>query len=175
MAKAQLILRVLAVSLLVFTASLVGFSTETKEVLLVRKKATFRDLNSLYVSVYVYSVAAGYNLLRLCNLSAWFERNSKWTNVGLVWAGLLLDQLAIYFTFGANTAALQASILAVTGQNEFQWMKLCNRFTRFCIQIGGAMICGYIACIVMILVTSFSAFNLFRLYSPKRFLLLKVI
>ncbi|XP_062078644.1 CASP-like protein 2C1 [Humulus lupulus] len=176
MGKAQLLLRISAVLVLVLTASLVGSNTQTK-VLIVRQKATFRALDALYVSVYVYSIAAGYNLLRLCNIPAWFHPNNnfKGLNLALAWASFLLDQAVVYVTFGATTAATQASIMAITGQKEFQWMKLCNRFTRFCIQMGGAMLCAYLACFLMILITSFSAFNLFSHYSPKQFLLLKAM
>ena len=85
----------------------------------------------------------------------------------------VFKQLAAYITFAANSAASEAALLAVTGANELQWMKLCNRFTRFCIQIGGALICGFLSSLLMAVISSISAFNLFRLYSPKRFLLFK--
>ncbi|PIN20531.1 hypothetical protein CDL12_06773 [Handroanthus impetiginosus] len=91
----------------------------------------------------------------------------------LAWGIYLLDQAATYLIFAANTAAAQGSILAVTGEKSFQWMKLCNTYTRFCHQIGGALLCGYIAAILMIITSSISAYALFRLYSPKQFLLLK--
>jgi uncharacterized protein (TIGR01569 family) len=84
-----------------------------------------------------------------------------------------LKQVAAYITFAANLAALEGSVLAVTGAKEFQWMKICNRFTRFCNQIGGALICGFVASLLMAVISSISAFILFRLYSPKRFLLFK--
>ncbi|XP_024022181.1 CASP-like protein 2C1 [Morus notabilis] len=174
--KTHVLLRILAVFLLVFVACLLGFDAQTKDLLLVRKKATFRDLNCLYVWVYVCSFAAGYNLLRLCNImffSTWFEGNLNGSNIRLAWIGFLLDQIAVYVTFATNSAAVQGSSMAVTGQNDFQWMKLCDKFTRFCVQVGVALLFGYLACIVMALVSCFSAFNLFRLYSPKRFLLLK--
>lgn len=82
-------------------------------------------------------------------------------------------QAVVYITFAANTAAVAASVLAITGADNFAWMKLCNKYTRFCIQIGGALLCGYFASIFMAILSSISAFNLFRLYSPKQFLLLK--
>lgn len=85
----------------------------------------------------------------------------------------IFKQLAAYITFAANSAAFEAAFLAVTGANELQWMKLCNRFTRFCIQIGGALICGFLSSLLMAVISSISAFNLFRLYSPKRLLLFK--
>lgn len=82
-------------------------------------------------------------------------------------------QVAAYVVFGASTAALQESALAITGEKSFQWMKLCNRFTRFCFQIGGALVCGYIAVVLMAITASLSAFSLFRIYSPKQFLVPK--
>ncbi|KAL0453473.1 UNVERIFIED_CONTAM: CASP-like protein 2C1, partial [Sesamum latifolium] len=80
---------------------------------------------------------------------------------------------ASYVVFAATTAGVQASALALTGEKSFQWMKLCNKYTRFCFQIGGALACGYIAAILMVITSSISAYALFRLYSPKHFLLLK--
>ncbi|CAL5385363.1 unnamed protein product [Camellia sinensis] len=52
-------------------------------------------------------------------------------------------------------------------------MKLCDKYTRFCIQIGGALLCGYAASLSLALISILSGFSLFRLYSPKRFFLLK--
>ncbi|KAM6579496.1 hypothetical protein CsatA_003270 [Cannabis sativa] len=172
MVKSEGVVRVLTVLILVLGACLVGSNSQTK-VILIRKTATFKDLEALYISLYIYCIGAAYNLLRVCNNC--FHGNFKGPNLPLAWAALFFDQIMVYLTYGVTTAATQASIIAITGQNNFQWMKLCNRFTRFCIQMGGAMVCGYLACFLMILITSFSAFNLFSHYSPKQFLLLKPI
>jgi len=82
-------------------------------------------------------------------------------------------QIAVYITFAANTAALEASMIAVSGAEAFQWLKLCDRFRRFCVQIGGALLCGYAASFLMALISSVSAYNLFRFYSPNWFLRFK--
>ncbi|KAF9614457.1 hypothetical protein IFM89_018693 [Coptis chinensis] len=91
----------------------------------------------------------------------------------MAWFSLLLDQVVAYVSFAANSAAAQASLIAVTGASSFQWMKVCNIYTRFCIQIGGGLACGYAASLLMAAVSSFSAFILFRFYSPTEFLALK--
>ncbi|RXH78833.1 hypothetical protein DVH24_002351 [Malus domestica] len=176
MAETEAFLRLSAVLILVLTACLVGFDTQTKYVIFFYRKATFRDFNALLLLVYVVSVAAGYNLFQVgkSSLSACFKPNLKVrTNIYLAWICFLLDQMAVYVTFGANSATFQASLLAVTGQEDFQWIKLCSKYTRFCFQIGGALTCGYAACIAMAFISSISAYNLFRLYSPKQFLQLK--
>ncbi|OAY69707.1 CASP-like protein 2C1 [Ananas comosus] len=72
-------------------------------------------------------------------------------------------------------AALQGSLIAVTGVGSFQWSKVCNIYTRFCVQVGGSLICGIAASLAMAVVSSLSAYRLFRLYpsvarsaSPRR-------
>ncbi|KAL6331856.1 hypothetical protein AAG906_020203 [Vitis piasezkii] len=177
LARAEAFLRLFAILVLVLTACLLGFDTQTKLLFsTIKKTATFRDLGALQVVVYVDSVAAGYNLLQLGRGFISAKLKGKLINVSYVtlpWVCFLLDQAAVYTVFSANTAALQASIIAVTGESSLQWMKVCNRYTRFCIQVGGALLSGYLASLLMVLLSSLSAFSLFRLYSPKQFLLLK--
>ncbi|KAK9275401.1 hypothetical protein L1049_022665 [Liquidambar formosana] len=176
MVKMEAFLRLCAMMLSILAACLVGLDSQTKLLFnTIERKATFRDLDALFVLVHVDSVVAGYNLLQLgrCFISARFEGSLKGSYLYLAWVCFLLDQIAVYVSFGANSAALQASVLAITGARSFQWMKLCNRYTRFCVQIGGALFCSYAASLFMAVISSISAFNLFRLYSPKQFLLLK--
>ncbi|XP_011069901.1 CASP-like protein 2C1 isoform X2 [Sesamum indicum] len=170
--RIETFLRVLSTVLLVLTACLVGFDSQTKVFFYTyARKATFRDLNALYVLVWVDAAAAAYNLIQLFRSFRKDLADNSYTY--LRWGTYLLDQAASYVVFAANTAAVQASVLALTGEKSFQWMKLCNRYTRFCIQIGGALACGVIAAILTVIISSISAYALFRLYSPKHFLLLK--
>ncbi|MCH88320.1 CASP-like protein, partial [Trifolium medium] len=81
--------------------------------------------------------------------------------------------IAVYLTFATNTAAFQAAIFALNGSEAFQWMKICNKFTRFCEQIAVALLCGYVAPILMTMISAISAYKVFRMYSSKRFLHLK--
>lgn len=76
-------------------------------------------------------------------------------------------------TWYLQQTRLPASALAITGAESLQWMKWCNKFTSFCIQVGGALLCGYAATFFMAIVSSLSAFSVLRLYSPKHFLALK--
>ncbi|KAI6682560.1 hypothetical protein NL676_036441 [Syzygium grande] len=176
-AKIEALLRVCAILLLVLTACLVAMDAQTKLIVYTyAKKATFRDLNALPVLVYIDGVVAGYNLLQLsrCSVSACYKREIQSPLLkNLSWVHFLLDQVAVYIVFATTAASTQASLLAVTGSKAMQWMKLCNRYTRFCFQIGGALLCGYAACIVLALTSFLSAYNLFRLYSPTKFLQLK--
>ncbi|KAI3444146.1 hypothetical protein Pfo_000811 [Paulownia fortunei] len=174
--KVEAFLRILSTLLLALAACLVGFDTQTKDLFhLVTKKATFRDLNALYVIVWIDTAGAVYNLLQLFRsyILPGFRKDPTASYRYLAWGIYLSDQAAAYVVFAANMAAVQGSSLAVTGEKSFQWMKLCNSYTRFCIQIGGALLCSCTAAILMAITSSISAYALFRLYSPKNFLLLK--
>ncbi|KAL2534781.1 CASP-like protein 2C1 [Abeliophyllum distichum] len=174
--RKEAFLRVFATVFLVLTACLVGFDTQTKILFYsVVRKATYRDLNALFVLVWIDSAAAAYNLLQLFRCYLWPVSKEDLTSnyKYLAWGFYLLDQAAVYIVFAANSAAVQASMFAVTGESSLQWMKLCNRFTRFCTQTGVALLCGYFASIFMAVISSISAYNLFRFYSPNQFLLLK--
>ncbi|XP_058207776.1 CASP-like protein 2C1 [Rhododendron vialii] len=178
--KTESFLRISAALLLVLTACLVGFDSQTKLLFYsIVRKATFRDMNALIVLVWVDSVAAGYNLLHLLLRSSLCSSRFKGKNIPMVphpymaWFCFFLDQATVYVVFAANSAAMEASFLAVTGSSIFQWMKVCNRFTRFCVQIGGAFLSGIVASVLLIAISFLSAFSLFRLYSPSQFLLLK--
>ncbi|CAA2994963.1 CASP 2C1 [Olea europaea subsp. europaea] len=174
--RKEAFLRVLVILIMVLTACLVGFDAQTKLLFYsIVRKATFRDMNALIVLVWIDSAAAVYNLLQL--FRGYVLPGSKEDLTSnykyLAWSLFLLDQAAVYIVFAANSAAVQASMFAVTGESSLQWMKLCNRFTRFCMQIAGALLCGYFASIFMAVISAMSAYNLFRFYSSKQFLLLK--
>ncbi|KAL5775217.1 hypothetical protein ACOSP7_012774 [Xanthoceras sorbifolium] len=173
--KIEAFLRLCATLFLGLTACLHGLNTQSKLIFYIRIRITFRDLQAFEDMVYVASLAAAYNLLQLsrCIFSTYclkgnLNKSSKY--LAWVWICYLLDQIVVYLTFATNTAAVEHAVLAVTGMKTFQWTKWCNRFTRFCFQAGGAVVCGYVACALMASVTIISAFNLFRLYSPKKFM-----
>ncbi|XP_019463176.1 PREDICTED: CASP-like protein 2C1 [Lupinus angustifolius] len=170
MARGEVYLRIFAILVLVLTAFLVAFDTQTKVIVLtIEKKATYKDVNALKILVYITSVSAGYNMLQLCKHAAWTYSGSefKGSYISVAWISLLLDQMAVYITFASNSAALEGSVLAITGSQTFEWLKVCNRFTRFCFQIGGAVFCGYVASILMALISTISAYKVFRMYLPK--------
>uniref|UniRef100_A0A7N0SWW8 CASP-like protein n=1 Tax=Kalanchoe fedtschenkoi TaxID=63787 RepID=A0A7N0SWW8_KALFE len=163
--RMQLVLRAVAVLVLVLTACLVGLDSQTKLVFgILEKKATFRDLDALFVLVHVVSVAAGYNLVQLGQEIATRNRSEGRSSSSsfylyLNWVCFFFDQVAVYLVFAANCAALEASMLAVTGAERLQWMKLCDTFTRFCFQMGGGLVCGFIACFVMAAISSYVSFK----------------
>ncbi|CAI9098532.1 OLC1v1035197C1 [Oldenlandia corymbosa var. corymbosa] len=169
-----LVLRILAILLLVLSVLLIALDSQTKNVFnILVVKASYRDLKILIILVWVDSAAAAYNVLQI--LRARLLPSTKEVTPALAWICYLMDQAIVYVVFATNSAAIQGAFFAITGQDEFQWMKLCDRFTRFCIQIGGGFLCNMVASIVLAVISCMSACSLFRLYSPKRFLQLRHI
>lgn len=178
MSRKEILLRTCATVFLVLASCLMGFDHQTKLLFgILTKKATFRDLNALFVLVWVDTAAAAYNMMQLVfggYLMCGSKRDlSRTSYLYLVWGFYILDQAVVYMVFATTSAAVQGSMLALTGEKSFAWMKVCDKFTRFCFQIGVGLACGLLAILLMAITASISAFNLFRLYSPKQFLLPK--
>ncbi|CAA6671063.1 unnamed protein product [Spirodela intermedia] len=138
MLKTEGFLRLLSVVFTALTACVIGLDTQTK-VVFVEKKATVKDLSSLWVLTIAASVAGAYQLLQFCKcllIGLSGEGNCRCSK-GLSWVCLLLDQGFTYGMVCTTAAATQASLLAITGANSLQWRKVCSIFTRFCEQVGG--------------------------------------
>ncbi|XP_043710675.1 CASP-like protein 2C1 [Telopea speciosissima] len=173
--KAEGSLRFFAIVFLVLTAVLVRLDTETKLIFISERKATYKDIKALVILVTVDFAVAGFHLLQLskCLILASVGGKTVGSSTNLTWLSFLLDQMVTYVSFGILSASTQAAVLAITGESHLEWTKLCDKYTRFCYQIGGALFCGVASLLVMVLITSISAFNLFRLYSHNHFLILK--
>ncbi|EPS73896.1 hypothetical protein M569_00863, partial [Genlisea aurea] len=161
-------LRFVSIILLLLTALLVGLDRQTKTLLhIFTRTADYKSLDALYDVVWIDTAGAAYCLLqlvRICKLPS---------NLNAAWGIYFFDLIAAYVIFAGNVAALQASILALTGESSFQWMKQCDTYKRFCVEIGVALFFGISAGISMAVTSSISGYHLFRLYSPTKFLSLK--
>ena len=69
-----------------------------------------------------------------------------------------------YALFATSLAAAQGSLVGLTGVKALQWEKLCNIYTKFCVQAAIGVVIGALGSIVMAVVSSLSAYHLFRLY-----------
>ncbi|GJN30578.1 hypothetical protein PR202_gb18892 [Eleusine coracana subsp. coracana] len=69
-----------------------------------------------------------------------------------------------YFTISAVAVAMEAALIGKYGTQQFQWMKTCHLYKRFCAQAGGGLACAIAASVNMVAIALVSTFNLFRLY-----------
>uniref|UniRef100_A0A453T390 CASP-like protein n=4 Tax=Triticinae TaxID=1648030 RepID=A0A453T390_AEGTS len=164
--RAEGLMRGACAALATASALLMGLDTQTETVLLIRKKATVKDVHALWVLTAAVGAAAGYHLLHLlrCLYLGRFAHNPCRNSRALAWAFLLLDKGCAYVTFAATVAAAQACLIALDGAQALQWNKVCNIFTRFCQQVAGSLVCGGLAAAGTALLSALSARNLFRLY-----------
>ncbi|XBI03844.1 CASP-like protein 2C3 [Triticum dicoccoides] len=164
--RAEGLMRGACAALATASALLMGLDTQTETVLLIRKKATVKDVHALWVLTAAAGAAAGYHLLHLlrCLYLGRFAHNPCRNSRALAWAFFLLDKGCAYVTFAATVAAAQACLIALDGAQALQWNKVCNIFTRFCQQVAGSLVCGGLAAAGTAVLSALSARNLFRLY-----------
>ncbi|TVU08396.1 hypothetical protein EJB05_41800 [Eragrostis curvula] len=165
--KAEGVLRGACAALAAASALLVALSTQTETVLLVRKKATVKDVQALWVLAMAAAAAAGYHVLQLLKclyLGRRFAVSPCRYSRALAWTCLLLDKACAYTTFATTAAAAQACMIALEGEHAVQWTKLCNVYTRFCEQIAGSLALGMLAAAGTAVASAVSARNVFRHY-----------
>ncbi|XP_072993388.1 CASP-like protein 2C1 [Typha latifolia] len=168
--KAESLLRGLSLVLAAIAALLMGLNQQTKTVFFEPKKATVNDIEAFRVFTGVLAIAAGYHLLQLskCLAFQFLTESPCWCNKLVAWLCFLIDQVITYAAFVAAMAALQASTTALFGIGHLQWAKLCNIYTRFCVQVGASLVCALAATLTMAAVSAISAHRLFRLYPASK-------
>ncbi|PWZ54737.1 CASP-like protein 2U2 [Zea mays] len=173
---AELFMRCAACGLAVLAAALLGADRQTRTFFSVEKAARFTDMQSLVFLVIANGMAACYSLLQggRCLVSI-LTGGGVLINRPMAWAIFSCDQASIsiiiiivavmaYFTISAVAVAMEAAMIGKYGSQQFQWMKTCHLYKRFCAQAGGAVACAVAASLNMVGVSLVSAFNLFRLY-----------
>ncbi|EMS54513.1 hypothetical protein TRIUR3_01326 [Triticum urartu] len=127
--RAEGLMRGACAVLALASALLMGLDTQTETVLLIRKKATVKDVHALWVLTAAAGAAAGYHLLHLlrCLYLGRFTHNPCRNSKALAWAFLLLDKGCAYVTFAATVAAAQACLIALDGAQALQWNKVSSK------------------------------------------------
>lgn len=84
------------------------------------------------------------------------------------WTFILFTQVIAYVMVAAVAAAMQSGLIGKVGQPEFQWMKVCNMYGKFCNQMGEGIASAFVASLSMVILSCISAFSLFRLYGGNK-------
>ncbi|KAH0449683.1 hypothetical protein IEQ34_020375 [Dendrobium chrysotoxum] len=164
----ELAMRLAALGFAVTASALVGSDRQVRMFFSLEKRAKFTDLKVLVFLVAANGISAGYNLLQLVRCFVGMMKGGVSFGKGFAFVVFSCDQIMAYVTLSAMAAAAQAAVLALLGQPELQWMKICDLYSRFCIQAGEGIACAFIACSVMIIISCISAFNFFRLYGSNK-------
>ncbi|KAL1320389.1 hypothetical protein HN51_065114 [Arachis hypogaea] len=165
---AELVLRFMILGLGVVAAVLIGTDSQVKVFFSFEKEAKFTDVKALVFLVVANGLAAGYSLIQGFRCVVNLVRGSVLFNKPLAWAIFSADQIMAYVTVSAVAGAGQSAVFAKEGQQELQWMKVCNMYEKFCNQVGEGVASAVVACISMVLLSCISSFTLFRLYGPNK-------
>lgn len=76
-------------------------------------------------------------------------------------------QIIAYVMVATVAATAQSAVFAREGQEELQWMRVCNMYEKFCNQVGKGMACALFVSISMVALSFISSFSLFRLYGAR--------
>ncbi|CAA0836531.1 CASP-like protein 2B2 [Striga hermonthica] len=165
---AELVLRCVICVLAVLCAVLIATDTQVKEIFTIQKTAMFTDMKALVFLVIANGLVASYSLAQVLRCVMNMMRGSVLFNKPLAWAIFSGDQVMAYLTLAAVGAAAQSAVLAKFGQNELQWMKICDMYGKFCNQIGEGIATGLLVSLSMVVLSAISAFGLFRLYGENK-------
>ncbi|XP_071725155.1 CASP-like protein 2B1 [Rutidosis leptorrhynchoides] len=165
---AELILRCLICGLSVISALLIGTDTQVKTIFSIQKKAKFTDMKALVFLVIANGIAAAYSLVQVVRCVVGMIRGNVLFNKPLAWAIFSGDQVMTYLTLAAVAAAAQSSVYAKIGQQELQWMKICNMYGKFCNQVGEGIASTVLVSLSMVILSALSALSLFRLYGDSK-------
>ncbi|XP_020230632.1 CASP-like protein 2B1 [Cajanus cajan] len=165
---AEVVLRGVSLGLGVLSIVLVVTDTQVKEFFSFQKKAKFTDMKALVFLVVANGLTVGYSLIQGLRCVVSMVRGNVLFSKPLAWLIFSGDQVMAYVTVAAVAAAMQSGLLGRLGQAEFQWMKLCNMYGKFCNQMGEGIASAFVVSLSMVLLSSISAFSLFRLYGTNK-------
>ncbi|KAL2339265.1 hypothetical protein Fmac_013711 [Flemingia macrophylla] len=165
---AELVLRGVSLGLGVLAIVLIVTDTQVKEFFSFQKKAKFTDMKVLVFLVVANGLTVGYSLVQGLRCVVSMVRGNVLFSKHLAWLIFSGDQVMAYVTVAAAAAAMQSGLIGREGQAEFQWMKLCNMYGKFCNQMGEGIATAFVVSLSMVLLSSLSAFSLFRLYGANK-------
>ncbi|GAB2224736.1 hypothetical protein Drorol1_Dr00005506 [Drosera rotundifolia] len=164
----ELVFRILICVLGVLAAALVGSDSQVRVFFSIEKKAKFTDMKSMVFLVAANGIVATYSLNQVLRCVVGMIRGSVLFSKSLAWIIFSGDQAVAYLSLSALAAALQSSIYGKQGQEEFQWIKICNMYGKFCNQAGEGVASAVVVTLSMAIVSSISAYSLFRLYGRNK-------
>ncbi|CAG7888059.1 hypothetical protein HID58_001898 [Brassica napus] len=160
----ELLLRCSVTALAFLGLILIVTDTQVKQIFTIEKRAKYTNMKSLVFLVLANGIAAVYSLLQSVRCVMGSMKGDVLLNKSLAWAIFSGDQAMAYMSVAAIAAASESGVIGIRGEEELQWMKVCNMFGKFCNRGAGGVASAMLASVAMVLVSCISAFSLFRLY-----------
>ncbi|KAJ7955046.1 CASP-like protein [Quillaja saponaria] len=124
------------------------------------RKAEFNHSPAFIYFVVAFSVAGLYSIITtLASISVILKPNYrlKFTLHFLFWDALILGVVA-----SATGAAGAVAYVGLKGNNHVGWVKVCNRYDKYCRHLAGSLAVALFASIVVVLLIWLSSINLHR-------------
>ncbi|CAH8317184.1 unnamed protein product [Eruca vesicaria subsp. sativa] len=160
----ELLLRSSITVLALLGIILIVTDTQVKRIFTIEKRAKYTNMKSFVFLVVVNGIVSVYSLLQTLRCVMGSMKGSVLLNKSLALAIFSGDQAMAYMSVAAIAAASESGMIGIRGEEELQWMKVCNMFGKFCHRGAGGVASTILAAVAMVLVSCISAFSLFRLY-----------
>ncbi|KAL1805607.1 hypothetical protein ACET3Z_028675 [Daucus carota] len=130
---------------------------DSRHVLNLTFKASYSNAPTLRYFVIANAIASGYSIIVLFIPS----KNSLWKFV------LISDLIVTSMLVSSISAALGVAQIGKKGNSHAGWLPICDQVPKFCDRLTGALIAGFVAPILYLLLVLFSLHNLINLLSAK--------
>ncbi|CAI9105684.1 OLC1v1004665C1 [Oldenlandia corymbosa var. corymbosa] len=122
-------------------------------------QASYDDLPAFSYFVIANAIASGYLVLSLPFSIVCIVRPHA-TGARLLL--LIFDTMLVAFTTAAAAAAAAIVYLAHNGNQNTNWLAICQQFNDFCQKVSGAVVASFIAAVIFIVLVVLSAIALRR-------------
>ncbi|XP_009803956.1 CASP-like protein 1E1 [Nicotiana tabacum] len=123
----------------------------------VRATAKWHHMSAFVYFVVVNAIACAYAAMSLVLLLA--NRGKK---KGLSLMIILLDLITVALLFSGGGAALAVGLIGYKGNSHVRWIKVCDKFDRFCGQVAAAIVISLVGSALFLLLVLLAVLNLHK-------------
>lgn len=175
----DLILRLLAIGATISAAIVMGTNKQTGSFpvalgpggvpILARLSAKYHYSPAFIYFVVVNAVACGYTALSLIPSVAGklAARSGAYPNTSAFLLAVSDLVMVALVSSGASAAAAIAYV-GLKGNHHTQWLKICNKFDRFCDHTAGAIVISFVGDLIFMVLTIMSIYSMYRRASCAR-------
>ncbi|XP_022886882.1 CASP-like protein 1C1 [Olea europaea var. sylvestris] len=151
------LLRLLALGAAVTATVIMVTSKDSAQVFNMKFEAKFTDSPTFKYFALINAIASGYTLIML-----FFPSKNSCGHLILVFdliMALLLDS--------SISACLAIGQVGKKGNSHAGWLPICGQVPKFCDRVTGAVIAGFLAAVIYLLIFLYSLHNFLNLFSLK--------
>ncbi|XVE88039.1 hypothetical protein DITRI_Ditri19aG0036700 [Diplodiscus trichospermus] len=141
-----ILLRLLALGATVSAVVVMVTSHDSADVLNLKFSAKYSNTPTFKYYVIAEAIASGYSLIVLFL----FSKSLVWRLI------VILDVVIAMLLTSSISAALAVAQIGKKGNSHAGWLPICGQFPKFCDHVTGALISGFVAAIVYLVLNLYS-------------------